>query len=130
MGLDIDIVWASVSTVLVVFATMAVGAVCSIFPRSPDPTEDISLLPRAFLAQISDLVNRITLPCLIWYSMGKSFSVDLLKEAWPLIILAWMLIGISQAIAYISRYMLNPPSYFRNEYTAMITMGNAGTYTD
>lgn len=125
--IDSDIIKASVTTNTAVMVTLVVGALCAIYPRNKLSNQDLTLLPTEFMAQLSDVLNRLLYPCLISYTISSSLTMGLLQEAWPLIIYSWILSILSSLIAYATLGLFKVPKFFRDEWCAMIGPGNAVT---
>lgn len=123
---DTNIIQTSVSTVFAVCLAMLIGGVCSIFPRYKGSTDDDTIFPRTLLSQMSAMTNNVTFPCLICYTVGKSLSFSLLAEAYPLMIYCCLLSLLSAIVAHSSYVVFRLPLNFKNEFAALVTMGNSG----
>eukprot|EP00056_Hartaetosiga_gracilis_P020294 m.18597 g.18597 ORF g.18597 m.18597 type:complete len:478 (-) comp8334_c0_seq1:1666-3099(-) len=74
-------------TVGSVFLIFIVGILASWFPSHPSKSVHLSgILPQSSIRNVAKLCTNILIPCLGFVSLGSTLTIDIIKEAWPMVI--------------------------------------------
>eukprot|EP00055_Hartaetosiga_balthica_P007040 m.23698 g.23698 ORF g.23698 m.23698 type:complete len:528 (+) comp5574_c0_seq1:201-1784(+) len=109
-------------TITSVFILFAVGILASWYPKHASNDLHLSgILPQTAIRNVAKLGTTILIPCLGFYSLGSSLTIDIVKEAWPMILwtpVQFIACGIVATALF--KLLCIPPRYFTEFFIGCI----------
>jgi len=121
MALDRNLVGAtlrvSINSLVVIAAITLLGIKLA---QGKDP-----VLPKSFLKQLSNISEKLLLPCLFVTKVGKELTPEVAKTAWSLTAGSFAQMGIALLVATLARYFVQPERSFHKWFVTGSVFNNA-----